>query len=108
MREFLKKRETQGAYNMLVNELTLEDGSCFKNYVRMDRNEFEKLLELVGPIVKKDTKLRNSISPADQLAVTLRFLATGDSFATLMYAHRISKSSISNIVRNVCEALIIK
>lgn len=106
-REFLRKRQSHGACTMLLNELKLEDGSGFKNYCRLSVVEFEELLNKVGPhIIKQDTRFREAIQPADQLAVTLRFLATGDSFASLMYLHRISKSSICNIIMNVCEALL--
>jgi hypothetical protein len=36
------------------------------------------ILEMVTPIIKRrDTLMRDSISPAERLALTLRFLATG-------------------------------
>nr|CAH7756448.1 unnamed protein product [Callosobruchus chinensis] len=65
-----------------------------------------KIDSLAPHILKKDTNCRKSTPPADQLAVTLRFLATGDSFTSLMYSHRISKSSLSDIIKRVCEAIV--
>ena len=46
------------------------------------------------------------ISPAERLTLTLRFLATGESFRSLSFQFRISKSAISHIVQEVCRAII--
>ncbi|CAH1115660.1 unnamed protein product [Psylliodes chrysocephalus] len=78
----------------------------FENVCRMSSADFEILLNLIEPVIrKKDTNYRESISPKERLAVTLRFLATGDSFTSLMYLFKISKQSISTIVIEVCRAL---
>lgn len=53
----------------------------FTNYFRMNRSDFELLLGMVGPkISKENTNLREAIPASERLAVTLRFLATGDSY----------------------------
>lgn len=45
----------------------------------MDTASFQYLLKLVTPfIMKENTRMRESISPAERLALTLRHLATGD------------------------------
>jgi hypothetical protein len=44
-----------------------------------------------GKISKCDTRFRETIPPSIRLAVTLRFLASGESFTSLMYTSRISK-----------------
>ena len=45
---------------------------------------FNELLELVTPLIKRrDTLIRNSISPAERLTLTLSFLATGELIITL-------------------------
>lgn len=72
----------------------------------MNIADFNNLLDLVTPSIKKqDTKFRESISPDERLTVTLRFLATGDSYMSLQYLLRIPQPTISAIVPEVCEAI---
>ncbi|MGH0146353.1 UNVERIFIED_CONTAM: hypothetical protein FKN15_007788 [Acipenser sinensis] len=49
--------------------------------------------------------MRESISPAERLAVTLRFLATGEQFTSLAFNFRIRRFAISKIITETCEAL---
>ena len=103
VKTILKKR----AESSLLTDLRMEDTSGFKNFTRMSPCDFELLLNLVGPRVAGEaTNFRKCITVVEKLAVTLRFLATGDSFQSLMYLFSISKQSISAIVPKVCEALI--
>jgi hypothetical protein len=49
-------------------------------------SDFEKLATIVGlQIAKRDTNFRETIPINERIAVTLRFLATRDSFGSLMY-----------------------
>lgn len=102
--EMYKKRKSS---NLLLDLKSQEISGHFKNFTRMSSTDFEYLLNLIGPKIKtKDTKLRKAISEQDKLALTLRFLATGDSFTSLQYLFRISKQVISKFVPQVCEAII--
>ncbi|XP_047112265.1 uncharacterized protein LOC124789022, partial [Schistocerca piceifrons] len=49
--------------------------------------------------------MREAISPSRRLAVTLRFLATGESFKSLAFSHRIAQPTISNVIVDVCTAI---
>jgi hypothetical protein len=49
---------------------------------------------------------RKAISVQEMLALTLRFLASGDSYVGLQYLFKISKQAISCIVPEVCETLV--
>jgi hypothetical protein len=48
---------------------------------------------------------RGSINPEQRLMITLRFLASGDSYHSLSYAFRTGISTISNIIPEVCHAI---
>jgi len=81
----------------------------YKNFTRISPSEFEFLINLMGEkISKKDTAFRKAISVQERLALTLCFLASGDSYVSLRYLFRISKQAISCIVPEVCEALVEK
>ena len=54
---------------------------------------------------KETTTRRNPITPEEKLAITLRFLATGESCKSLMYQYRVSDSTISKFVPVVCEVI---
>ena len=72
----------------------------------MDRKHFGILSDLVESRIRKcDTAMRESIKPDERLAVTLRYLATGESFKSLEFQFRISRTAISNIVVETCQAI---
>ena len=57
-------------------------------------------------IEKKTTRLRKPISAGERLAINLRFLVTEDAYRSIQYQYRVSHSSISSIVPDVCDAVI--
>ena len=72
----------------------------------MSPERFQHLLSLVKPLIeKKDTKFRKCISAAERLALTLRFLATGDSQQSLSFSFRIGKATVSKIISETCDAI---
>lgn len=89
------------------DELNFELRGSFHNFLRMSSSDFEYILCKIEPIIKKsDTFMRQAIPVQERLAVTLRFLATGDSYMSLSYLFKVSKQSISEIVPEVCTAII--
>nr|CAI5854844.1 unnamed protein product [Callosobruchus analis] len=74
----------------------------------MDKHDFDYLLNKVAPLISKaDTNFRCSIPAKVKLYCTLRFLATGDSYRSLMYLFRISDSTIFLFIPEVCRAIIL-
>jgi hypothetical protein len=103
-RAILKRRYSESDP---LTDLRLEDQGGLQIITRMSVSDFEKLATIIGPqIAKRETNFRKTISINQRLAVTLRFLATGDSYTSLMYHFKFSKQLISTIVPEVCEALI--
>lgn len=89
-----------------LTELLAEASGEFDNFVRMSLSDFEHLVQKVSPfVVKHNTDWRDSIPVKIRLAVTLRFLATGDSYRSLHYLFKISSQIISKIIPEVCLAL---
>jgi len=90
-----------------TNIMSILDASHFKNFTRMSPQDFEFLLQKIGPkIAKADTNFRRAIPVQLRLAITLRFLATGDSYTSLQYVFKVSKQRIGVIVIETCRALI--
>lgn len=106
VRPFFGTRENSGFYSVFNEMLRNNDATLYNNFVRMSADDFDFLLNLVAPrITKKDTSFRKAISAGERLAITLRYLATGDSYASLMFLFRMSKASISLIIEETCDAL---
>jgi hypothetical protein len=105
--EMFKNRYMYSGSNLLADLKFQDISGHYKNFVRMAATDFEFLLNRIAPsIVKQNAFLRESIPVQERLALTLRFLATGDSYASLQYLFKISKQSISVIVPEVCQAMI--
>ncbi|KAI8432775.1 hypothetical protein MSG28_013734 [Choristoneura fumiferana] len=101
VRPYLKQR----SFN-IYQELQVEDRFGLKNFFRCSESDFEELLLLILPDIQKKTTWRNDVIPPDmRLGATLRYLATGDSYTSLMYQLRISKQQLSELVPEVCMAL---
>ena len=76
VRPWIARRQQFGAFHALMKEIKVEDPRAFANYVRMDAQQFQYLVDAVSPlIVHEDTAMHDAIPPAERLAVTLRFLA---------------------------------
>jgi hypothetical protein len=123
----LEKRRKDAGWSVLLRELQHEDRPAYENFLRMDKETFDMLLEKIRlQIQRKDTVMRGAI-PADlKLVVTLRFLATGElqtllkpqfiniksiyflgcTYMDQEFNCRIPKVSQSIIIPQVCSAIV--
>ena len=107
VRQWLLRRPMYGQYEKLMHELTTEDPTSFKNFLRVDPDIFMELLHRVGPrIEKQDTFFRKALPPGLKLAVTLRYLATGDSYKSVAYSFRVAFNAVCIFIPEVCQAVI--
>ena len=107
VRPWITRRVQYGDYDNLMVELERESQGDFTNFLRMEPAMFHELVQRLTPrISKQDTQFRRALEPGLKLAVTLRFLATGNSFHSLSYSFRVPHNSISIFVREVLEVII--
>ena len=82
--------------------MRLKDHTMHCNYFRILPSMFDELLNLVGPsIVRKGNNFREPLSTSLKLAETLRYLATGESQASLSFNFRIGRSTVCEILNEV-------
>ncbi|XP_041764475.1 uncharacterized protein LOC121589544 [Anopheles merus] len=106
MRPMLHERNEQVG-RLLASILQEELDNTIINFMRLSRNDFDYLHKQIGPKIQRmDTNMRLSLSAKDKLIITLRYLATGDSYNTLEYAFRISAQAIGQFVLQVCDCLV--
>ena len=91
----------------LMQMLELDDPMAYQNFIRMPPELFQELEQRLGPENQRErTWMREPLSPGLKLAVTLRHLASGDSYPTMQYAFRVARSTINKFVPEVCDAII--
>ncbi len=107
VRPWLLRRMEHGQYHQLMRELEVEDVPAFRNFLRMDPQMFQELLLRVGPRIEKhQTWFRSPLEPGLKLAITLRHLATGNSYKSLMYSFRVAHNTICRMLPEVCAAIV--
>lgn len=105
-RQWIQRRDLENSAQKLIQELRDERSDEFYRYFRMSPEQFDILLEKVTPKIKKrDTNFRQAISSEIRLAITLRYLASGDSYRSLMLLFRVPHNTISGIVSETCKAI---
>ncbi len=117
VRPSLKRARKRYSATDLMKDLILDDvdalnleyrsGFGFRNFFRMKSSTFETLLNMTArKFTKVDTLFREAIPAYERLAVTLRYLATGDSYHSLSVTFKISKQAMSQFIPEVCDAIV--
>ena len=105
VRPWLLHREKRGAYHNIMAELYATDIPGFTNYMMMNPEFFEMIKTRLEPrVARQATNYRAPISVGEKLALTIRYLATGESY-TLSCQFRVGRSTISKFLPEFCRAI---
>ena len=106
-RLWILRRPLLGQYERLVQELRDEDLDGFRNFMRMDPDMYAEIAERVSPrLYKPNSRYRPSLEPGLKLTLALRYFAAGNDYKSLMYAFRVGKTTIVNLIPEVADAII--
>ena len=90
VKPWLLRRPVFRQYENLLVKLNREDPRGDKNFLRVTPELFNKLVDHVGPhLQKQDTFWRKSLEPGLRIAISLHYMATGDSYKSLQYVFRV-------------------
>ena len=105
MRTLNASRCKSGEYHSLLQELRDIDSERHHQYFRMSKEQFDELLLRIEDQLIHHGKHRCPILPRERLAVTLRYLAMGDSQQTIAISYRIGKSTVNKLMYGTCAVL---
>ena len=107
VRPWVVNRPLYGHYHQLLSNLNDHDPDTYRYYLRMDKPLFLEILSRVYERIRRqDTNYKRSLEPGLRLAITLRFLSTGEAYKSLAISFRVGANSISKLVPDTCEAII--
>ena len=107
IKTWIAEREKYGHYHQLLPHLRVHDPDAYRYYLRVDNELFNEILERITPrIDKQETNCRKPLEPGLRLAITLRFLATGEAYKSMALNFRVGANTISKLVPETCEAII--
>ncbi|KAL0870611.1 hypothetical protein ABMA27_005572 [Loxostege sticticalis] len=98
-------KRTELSHMNLLRQLEPQE---FKMFMRMERDCFILLLNLVKPLIKKSdsSNYRESIPAEERFVATLQYLITGRCLRNLQFSTVISHQLLSKIIPETCEAII--
>ena len=72
----------------------------------MSQERYDHQLAMVHPLIaKQNSRFRKAITSSERLALTLRFLATGESQISLTYLFRMGRNTVSKLLSETCDAI---
>ena len=98
-------RPVQSWFDIHYNDLTIPDDH-FRRLLRMNRNTFNTLLNILGPrLTQQNSIFRVCLPPSKVLAIGLYRLAHGNSYISMAPTFCIGESTAIEAVQDVVEAL---
>ncbi|XP_063851070.1 uncharacterized protein LOC135094686 [Scylla paramamosain] len=76
-RPWVSRRGERSVYHTLLPELSEDDQDTIGQWLRLNREQYHGVLQLVTPFIRKeDTHMRDAVTPGEHLTLTLRYLPT--------------------------------
>ena len=106
-RLWIRRREEEGIFSNLIQELLVEDTKTYREIMRMNYESFKQILGFIEPYItpKQSTIGTKIVSPAERLVLTIRFLATGETFRSLHFQFRIGERVIEEVTEVIVRYL---
>jgi hypothetical protein len=105
VRDWMRNRSL-GASVTILRELYIHDPQEYKAAMRITPNQFDELLCPIAPrIQRSDIMMREAVPARVKLEITLSFIVSATNYRMLSIFFRISKTRISKIVPEVCDAV---
>ena len=102
-----ERKEDQSPYFQLMRELEHHDVPAFIRYLRFQPEMFHEMEHrLHNPCSRVFTFMRRPLEVGERIAITLRYLATGETFRSLAFSFRLGNATVSRLIPQVCEAII--
>lgn len=80
IKDWIVKYGTNGHYENVYREWRESDPDMYRSILRIYPEDFDHLLKAVEPYIEKEcTHFRDSITTEKRLAMSLRYLATGNN-----------------------------
>ena len=107
-RHWIKRREEKGYFTDIVREFMTKDTTAYREMMRMNREDFKKILKAIEPDITPHQAMRGHkvIAAAERFTLTIWFLATGETYRSLNFQFCISRAAIAYIVDEVCKAIV--
>ena len=99
-------RVQEGAYQTTVlRYIRQRRHGKFRGFLRVSIALFLEILEKVTPALAVPQRTKYTLEPGLKVALTIRHLATGDSYPSLSQAFRVGVSTICTFIPKVCKAI---
>ena len=103
---WILQREERGCYRTLLDELITTDIPGYRNFIRMEPAFYLTEERIIPHLRKSITNFTKPLEAGLKLAVTLRYLSTGESYTSLQYHWRVGRTTVYKFVPQVCKAIL--
>ena len=106
VKSWFQKRNSHEFHSQIVRKLRLEKKEIYENYLRIAPGNFEELLEYIKKdILKGGTHLRKPILHEIKVALTIRFLASGNSYQDFSVCFHVHKATVAKFISEVWQSI---